>query len=323
MKVLKYIEFKKEIDSGISHDIYLFEGTDAFFSNRGLLLLKDKFLREPDLNLKVFDETVAEDELIASLESYPFMSDKRITVLKEFYPDKNLLKGRFKSYLDNPYSTSLLVIQNQKPCASLKKFSSVCTVDCNKADELSLSKWIKVEGQKNGVEFESGAIKSLIEYCLSDMTRINTETQKLISYGIKSGIVTAKDVDELVSKETEYKIYQMTACIGNKKIEDALEIINELLGKGEPYQKLLVSVYYYFRQLLHVAISTKTNGELATSLGVEEFVIRRLKSQAQSFKKKSLKSAVDMLAKADYEFKSGVLDDKTAFWLTLFKIMIN
>ena len=320
---MNYTDFKKSIDGGVCREIYLFEGEDAFFSNRGLLLLKDKFLSEPDLNLKVFSDTVTASELIASLESYPFMSPKRLTVVKEFYPDKNFIKGDFKAYLENPYPTSILIIQNLKPCDALKKFSSVCTVDCSKADTSLLIKWIRVEGQRNGVEFDMDSCSALAEYCLRDMTRINTETQKLISYGLKTGKITKADVDELVTKDTEYKIFELTDFLGARKFSKALDVIHELLGKGETYQRLIISLYNYFRKLLHVSISDKSNKELATILSTPDFVVAKLKKQASFFKKKSIKNAVDMLSDADYKIKSGLTDDQTAMWLTLFKIMTN
>ena len=316
-----YTDFKKSIDNGECRGIYLFEGTDAFFSNRGFLLLKDKFLSEPDLNLKVFSEGVSENALVASLESYPFLSEKRITVVKEFYPDKVFLKGKFKSYLENPYPTSILVIQNLKPCDSLKKFNSVCVVDCSKADAALLSKWIKIEGRRSGVEFDNDAISTIIEYCLSDMTKINTETQKLISYAIGSGRVSKDDVEMLVTKDTEYKIYELTDYIGRRNFSGAQGVVSELIGKGEGYQRLIISLYNYFRKLLHVALSDKTNGELAVLLGTEGFVIQKLRKQASVFKKKSIKNAVDMLSDFDYKIKSGRSDEQTALWLSLFKIM--
>lgn len=320
---MNYTDFKKSFDEGKYNAVYLFEGEDAFFANRGLSLLKEKLVTEYELNYKVFTDGVSENELLTSLDSYPFMSEYRITVVKEFYPDKNILKGKLKTYLDNPYPNSILVIQNTKPCDALKKISTVCVVDCSKADASLLSKWIKSEGLRNGVSFDNEAVNVLIEYCLSDMTRINTETHKLISYAINSGVVTEDDAKMLVSKDTEYKVYELTDYIGKRQFEKALIIINELLSKGETEQRLIASMYNYFRRLLHVAISDKSNFELATLLGVKEFAVQKLKKQSALFKKKSLKNAVDILSDSDYKIKSGLTGEGTAMWLTLFKIITD
>ena len=103
----------------------------------------------------------------------------------------------------------------------------------------------------------------------------------------------------------------------------ALEIIFELQNKGEPKQKLLTSIYYYFRKLLHVAISDLSDAELAKVFNVKDFAVKKLKQQAEKFRKISLKKAVDFLAEADYSFKSGKTDIGNQFYLSLFKILLS
>ena len=41
---MKYAEFKNGLESGDVFSVYLFEGEDAFFRERGLSLLKNKFV---------------------------------------------------------------------------------------------------------------------------------------------------------------------------------------------------------------------------------------------------------------------------------------
>lgn len=318
---MKYADFKKSIDLGESRSIYLFEGEDVFFSNKGISLLKDTFVTEPELNFTVFSGDVTEKDLFSALSSYPFLSQKRITVIKEFYPNKDFLSGSIKEYFDNPFSNSLLIIQNLKTSDVLKKFPSVTVVDCSKADAQVIISWIKNQGKENGVIFPDSSARLICEYCLSDMTRISTETEKLISYALKTGSISDQDVEELVSKDTEYKVYELTDAIGKKQFEKAIGIVNDLLSKGETYQRLIVSIYNYFRRLLHVAISDRSNSQTAQDLGVKEFAVQKMKQQAGSFRIKALKNAVDMLSEADYKIKSGIIDDETAMWMSLFKIM--
>ena len=160
----------------------------------------------------------------------------------------------------------------------------------------------------------------VLEY---DMTRISVETDKLISYAIKDGVINKKDVEELVYRDGESKIYKMTDAIGRKNFDLALKILGELTEGGETPQRLLVSVYNYFRRLLHVAISDKTVTELANLLETSEYPVKIAKEQAKLFKVKSLKAAVDLLSDADYNFKRGKTDIDNAFYTTLFRIMVG
>ncbi len=317
---MKFTDFKKGLDQKNEYPIYLFEGEDAYFRLRGLNLLKTAFVSEPTLNFISFGGDVVVSELCSSLDAFPFMSEKRITAVSEFYPDKNELKV-LKPYLENPSSDSVLVILNEKKCEALKKFDKVLFVDCNRQSADVLVAWIKSECKRNNVTIEPKACDLIVNYCLSDMSRIENETHKLIYYVGENGNVTVKDVEENVSQDTEYKIYEMTDYIGRGKYDQALKVVNDLLTKGEPEQKLLVSVYNYYRRLLHVAISDKTYQELAKDLGVQEFVVKKTAQQASMFKKRALKKAVDTLVQVDFDTKSGNLEQNQALWLTIFKIM--
>lgn len=318
---MKYTEFKNGLENGQEFSVYLFEGEDAFFRERGMGLLKKTFVSEPELNFVVMESDCAVGEMISSLEGYPFLSKKRMTVVREFYPKQDFFKNGFKAYLENPFSDGILAILNEKPCEALKKYGSVCVVDCKKADASLLVKWIKAECLRSNVSIDGETAKMLSEYCLSDMTRIETETFKLISYVGSGNSIEKKDVDEMVARDTEYKIYEMTDYIGKRRFDRALSVISDMTAKGETMQRLLISIYNYFRKLLHAAISDMTAAEFASSLGMKEFAARKIKEQSALFKKRALKSAVDALTDADFKIKSGRGDADEQTWLAIFKIM--
>lgn len=320
---MKFTEFKSNINNFKNSCFYLFEGQDAFFRERGLDLLKTLYVLEPTLNLATFEGAKLNvEEVVSSLNAYPFMSQKRITLIREFYPDKNGVDF-IKSFSLQGYSDSLLVILNEKANENLKKIENVVFVDCNRADINTIVKWIDAQFRKEGKSAEKGAYEKIAEYCLLDMTRISTETNKLISYLGETNTLTNEDVDLMVSKDTEYKIYELTDFIGNRKNDKALSVIYELLGKGETPHRLISSLYNYFRKLLHLAISDKPLTETANLLGMNEYPAKKAKQQSGYFKKKSLKQAVDILTDTDYKIKSGLIDVDEGFWLSLFKIIMG
>ena len=320
---LKYTEFKNGLENGQSFSVYLFEGEDAFFRERGLNLLKNKFVSQPELNLTVLQNDCSQEELISSLVAYPFMSEKRLVVIREFYPKQDYFKGGLKEYLTAPSDFCILAILNEKPCEPLKKFDAVCTVECGKADASLLVRWIKGECNTCDVKIEAETAKLLADYCLSDMTRIENETKKLCAYAGAGGVITFDDVNAMVARDAEYKVYEMTDYIAKRKFDLALTVIKDMMGKGETPQRILTAVYNYYRRLLHSAISDMSLSELASAFGVKEFAAKKTKEQAAMFKKRSLKSAVDALTDADYKIKSGQADADEKMWITIFKIMTD
>ncbi len=320
---VKIKEFYNALSENKIDAIYLFEGEDAFFRADAIARLKTKVVLDQDLNFVSFNGDVTANELLSSLESYSLFGDKRLIVVKEFYPDKKFLEKGLKSYFENPLSTSCLAIVNIKPCEALKKMPNVCVVDCNKGDEGTLTRWVKGECEKNGVSIDLETARTLVDFCLADMSKIFTEVQKLIAYAYENKIITVDTIKLLVPRDTEYKIYEMTDYIGKRQVNLALTVINEMLSKGETPQRIIVSVYNYFRRLLHVAISNKTALELSEIFGVKEYAVKKAKEQARMFSPRALKRAVDMLVEVDSKSKSGLMDMSEGMWLALFKIMVE
>ncbi len=318
---MKFTEFKRGVENGEVFPIYLFEGEETFFAKKGLNLLKEKFLTEPSLNLANFEGNDLDlNEVVSSALAYPFMSEKRLTVINEFYPKASALKEIKNAFSDLP-QTAIVIILNTQKSDALSKLEGVCLVSCVKEDATSVAKWIKAECASFGVAIELENAKTLAEYCLSDMTRVQVEVKKLCDFVGDNGVIDSGVIDELIFKDSEHKIYEMTDYIAKKKFDLALSVIEDMLAKGEPPQKIMTSVYYYFRKLLHVSISSQSLSELSESLGVKEFAVKKLKEQASKFTKRGLKQAVDYLIESDILIKSGKAGELEQLWLSIFNVM--
>ncbi len=325
---LNFADLKKSLIDGNNNSIYVIEGEDAYFRRESAKLLQASLISEPSLNLVKFEGEKLKDEgefsaLISSLTSFPFMSPRRMSVVTEFYPKAERVKSLSKLFTENDLSSSVLVIINEKAEEGLKKLPSVAVVDCKKQESSTLARWIKATCENDGVAIELETAKLLAEYCLCDMARISVETEKLICYALKKGVIDKQDLSDMVFKDSEYKIYEMTDFVAKKQAGKALMVVYEMIDKGETPQRLFVSVYNYFRRLLHVSISSQSDVELAKILGVKEFAVKKAKQQASRFKVVSLKRAVDMLSQADYRFKSGLSNIDDEFYNSLFKILLN
>ena len=185
----------------------------------------------------------------------------------------------------------------------------------------SILKWIKAECASAGVGISQTAADRICEYCLSDMLRIENEVSKLISFAGEGSTISDEDVNELVPRDSEYKIYEMTDYIAKKKFDKAVFIVNDMISRGETPQRILISIYNYFRRLLHVSISDAGAGKLASFLGIKEFAVKKALEQSSMFKKRALKKTVDFLEETDYKLKTGAAEANSAMWLAVFKIM--
>lgn len=323
---MKFTELKKYLAAGGADPVYLVTGEDAYFRERSVEFLKGRFVSQPQLNAAVFEGDAVLSSpaaFLAALNALPFLSEKRLVAVKEFYPKADFFNRELKSYFESPAAETVLVIDNARPCDVLKKAPNVTAIDCEKAELGVLCKWIANACAKGGVNIGRAEAEKVAEYSLRDMTKIAAETAKLIAYAGEGGMVTAEAVESLVSKDTEYQIYELTERFGRRDYGGALAVLKEMSARGEPPQRLIVSLYNYFRRLLHISLSNLTDAELSRELGVKEYAVKKSREQARAFRKKELKRAADYLADGDYFAKSGKTDFESVLALALFEILIR
>ena len=319
---MQFTDLKNSLNGGEKFSVYLLEGEDAYFREHAKDMIIGAFVTEPTLNVATFDgATATAQEIIASLTAFPFLSENRVTVVKEYYPKADALKGGIGEFADGTANTSVLVIVNEKVSETLKNRKNVCVVSCKKGETFTLIKWVKAKAASGGVTVEDPAARKIVVYCLSDMKRISVETEKLIAYAGKNGRVTEKDVDEMVFRDVEFRVFDITEKIALRDFDGAIDALKETLQKGDTPQKILSYIYAHFRRMLFSAINAESTEELSVLLGVKEFAVRKAREQARRFKVRSLKKAVDTLSLADYKTKCGLADADEELWLNVFAIM--
>jgi len=326
---LKFFDLKKSISGGEVSPIYYFYGDDRFLIQRGIEMLKERFLQEPDFNYNIFDGNKLTSDgilnILSALKSFPLISEKRIVLVESFNITDKDYKNYLESYFKEPLNTTILIItesENQTKKFDFKKLSSVNAVNCNRGDSTTISKWIYSEFKKAKIDIDTDAIELMCDYTLCSMTRLITETAKLIDYSAGSKI-DIEIVNKLVAKESEYQLYEMTNEIAKGNYKTALIILNELKNKGFNNQILLIKIFSHFRNLFHIAISSKTNKELSEIIKVKEYAIKMMKIQAAAFTVKNLRLIVSEFAKLDALSKSGGIDSDDALQLGVFNILMK
>ena len=318
-------ELKSSLINGIA-PVYLIEGEDAYLREVAVKTLQEKCLTSPELNLSIFEGSFVKsnpEEMVSALMQYPFMSEKRVVLVRDYNPSATDLKNKaISGYFENPVETSLLIIVNNAPCEPLKKFNCVTVVDCGKATLATVVRYVQITLKKNNLIITTKNAEMLAEYCKLEMTKISGEVEKLIAYCYGNAEVTAEDIEQLVIKENDYQIYELTEQVARKNNSKAYAILADMLSKSNDHQRIFSALYYHFRKLFYCSVSNKSTAVLAKELGVRnEYALKKLIEQSKRFTPKKLKQTVDMFVKYDADFKSGKISIQNALNLAMGKIM--
>ncbi len=319
---MKYVDFKKFTDENGALPIYLFEGEETYFREKGEALLKSRFLQDATLDFVAFEGNTLKGEkikgLVEAVNSFPFISQKRMVKVSEFYPTEKEYESYLKGLFENPPADGVLMIFNaakgKAGTASLAKKPNVTYVDCARADEETIKRWIYLTCKRSGVYADGITCGKLASYCIFDMSRIATETEKLLGYcqATEQEKLTDEIVDALVFPDSEYKKYELANALARKNYSAFMRILKELSSRGYNETELLSSLVSYFKTLYDVAFSRGTDREIATALGLKEYAVKKNREQAGKFTKQELLGFYDATYGAVSAVKCGELTPSAA-----------
>ena len=316
---MKFVLFKKSLEEGAA-PIYLFDGEEEYFKERGEEMLKERFLGEPSLNYSAFHgenlKGAALTSLVAAAESFPFMSEKRIVKVTDLYPSEKDYENYLKRYFEHPAESTILLIVNSAPpkgkTFDLKKAPNVTRVDCSKGDEETILRWIYTRFRRAGIEADTECCERVMQYCLGDMSRIAGEMEKLLAYGANSKKITSADVDEIVYRDTDYKIYEMTNALGAKNYGKYVSVMSELTERGVDAMAVLNSLCSYFRGLLDISLLNRSDAEAASALGMKEYAVKMSRRQLGALGPKRVRECFLAVNGAINAVKNGILSAEGA-----------
>ena len=316
---MKYVEFKQFTDDNGALPIYLFEGEEAYFREKGETLLKTRFLQEPTLDYVSFDGAALKGDkmkaLSDALNCFPFVSQRRVVRVTEFYPSEKDYEAYLKGLFENPPKDGLLMIINSaKPKttagqAALAKKPNVTYVDCGRSDEETIKRWIYLTCKKAGVYADGITCGKIASYCIFDMARISKETEKLLTYCEVKGQnkLTDELVDALVYPDSDYKIYELANALARKNYSAFMKISQDLSAQGYNENALLSALVSYFKGLYETSLCKGSDKEVAATLGIKEYAARKNREQAAKFTKEELFALYETTYSALNGMRGGLL----------------
>lgn len=293
---------------------YLIQGEDILLYDKALELIKEACdLQLMEFNFIVYDEdSFNEQAILDGLQTLPMASEKKIILLRNISKFSENFKRGLQNYLKNPVQSTCLVIFD-----FFNKFDFLIAekVSAKRLDDKSLQNLIVAELKNYGKTITSSACQKLIESCCSYFSLIKNELEKLSVADADE--IDDKLVDELVCKETEFAVYELTEALSKKDSERAITLLN-LMDKDTKTFNLVLN---HFRRLFFVSISNLSDKEIATMLSVKEYAITKAREMSKNFTKLQLKNIYEMLNDVDFYIKNGQMQVENALFYLVFGIL--
>lgn len=323
---MKFEELKKSLIDKV-YSAYLLKGVDEYLlSSAYNLIYKYANIEMPDLNLIKFSEGIIEvKEVIRALDTMPVFSEKKLVYLDLRMARKSEVKNykELDEYLKNPNPMSILIVNiGDNDDLDIFDKKNFCLVDCNRLDYGIVSLKIKSTFAKKGKKIDDNAIKLLADYCISDLSKILLEIDKLVSFVGDRETITTSDVSEIVTQSLEYQIFELTEALSKKNSKKVFIILGDMKAKKDEYRTLPALIYSHFRRLFMVSLNRNMDRyELSKMLGIKEYAVKMTLNQVDYFSKTNLKKINELCTQIDYDLKQSNISIDNAINLIILEIL--
>jgi DNA polymerase III subunit delta len=322
---------KKKIES-----CYVFCGLDEKLIKDSIELIVRNMLNGDfaDLNYIKFDgNKMSLQELQNACETLPFFSDKKVVLVYRalFLSDREDRdsKKRFEeisTYIEDLPKHCVLIMyyvfedEREKPSGNIKKLEKKCTII--KADKLKgekLYKKVKDVFENRGKDIGKVELRFFCDNVDNNMDIIVNEVNKLIGY-TEGREITKKDITDMFPQKSDNDIFDLVDFVSQKRPEKAIDVLNELIYRGENPIGILSMIQRQFKLLLNVKLGSeegKTKEILAKELRLHPFIAEKLLIQSKKFSLLQLKRCLELCLNTEKTLKSSPFDKKTEMELLL------
>lgn len=263
-------------------------------------------------------------EIQSALESVPFLTDKRLIIIKNFLnsaPAKE--QEKIAERLENiPETTVAVFYEEELPDKRTTLFRALKNKGTLKEFTLfsdrEFMEWIEQQAIKYHTRLAPETAKKLLEQVGPDLWSLENEIQKLGAY-CRNRAVTPQDIELLIAPNLTTSIFKMTDAISQKNVEQAIKIFHLLTENAEPIMTIFAMLARHFRLLLLINDLKKQNYRTNEIYGemkkydpkAHPYAISIATGQAQNFKMEELKKIYELLLKLDLDMKTGEIQQET------------
>ena len=337
-RLLDYKETVADLKRAMDRPAYILTGEEGYLIRQ----VKDRLISalvSPDLqamNLVTIkgDGKIASlnpDQLLAEIETPPFMGDKKVICLDESglfsaaLPAGPTYESLEKLLTRLPDSCQLIfteekLVSNNRLLRKMRQAGAL-SAKIGRQESGDLQSWVSGLCHRQGLRITREAADSLILRCESSMADIMNELEIIFLYFAYRGEkdISLAHIDQLCREDLTGRIFDLTDAIAAGRIDQALEKLDVLLARREPPLFIQTMLARQTRDLL-VAKECKSSQKIIDSgLTQSHFFARKLAGQAGRFSMEKLEKMLENSFHADLAVKTGRLEGEEALSILVIK----
>ncbi|QQY80451.1 DNA polymerase III delta subunit [Keratinibaculum paraultunense] len=340
---MNYKELIRKAKSLDLKSVYLFYGEEHYLIDHTLNTIKEIYIDEAfePLNYLVMEgKNLNFEAILNACETLPFMSDKKIVVIKDhplfksnkdvIIGDKNIedYKNELVDYLDKLEDYLCLIFLEKttnirKSNALYKKIAKVGDViEFKKLRGQDLNNWVENSFKK----YNKSILKSDINYFITysayfdpnqekNLYDLENEIIKICNYLRDEERVNRKILDLIMTKPLDMNVFNLLNSISQKDGRNAIILFNEMYMSNQPVLFILHMIIRQIRNMFNYKVLRAkgyTDMDAYEKMKLSKFEYQKVSQQSNNFTISQLESALKFCLQADRNIKFSLVEDRLA-----------
>jgi DNA polymerase III subunit delta len=327
--MIDFLKFEEQFINGKTENCYVFCGLEEQLIKEYIDKIVKKNISQDfiSLNYSKFDgNNVDSETIINACETLPFMSEKKVVVvyragfLNEENKDSKKVFENINKYLNNISPNCILIMyyifgnERDKVSKNVQKLDKKCNVV--KVDRLKgaiLAKKVKAIFDSKNANIGKVEIKLFCDLVDNDLNIISNEIDKLCAYTLEREI-TKEDICTMLPYKTDNDIFDLVDFLAQKKPDKAVEILNELIFKGEKIPLILFMIERQFKILFNLKLGMemhKSKEQLSTEFRLNPYICEKMMVQCKKFTLEQIESCMELCVNTEKNLKTLSRNEKT------------
>lgn len=293
---------------------YLIEGNDSFLRTQFREEIVAANVPEKARGFAVAQFSLERDELaevLAQALMRPMLSPRQVLVVTDAEALDEEELGALEEYLAAPVDFSVLVFEAAKldgrtrPAKFLKKHCELRAADS--PEDSDAIRGVEQQAHALGLQLDRATAEDLVYLLGTDQGRLHAELEKLRAFVGSGREVTRNDLRAIVSAAREFVVFDLVEPLARRRRGEALQLVRQLLEKGENPIGIVGLLGWLYRQLLQAQALPRSTPpwKAAKLLGARAAQVEVFLQQARAFSRGELQGAFAALRDADVALKSS------------------
>ncbi len=326
-------ELKKNISKGNISPLYFFYGENTHLIDKAILNIISSLFpsRSPELDLNYFDaQTHAPSEIIQSANTVPFVSRKRLVVVKRTQAFKDAQWKIFQSFFSKPSACCCLVLisENQGLKGKLLKIfqkNGVMVSFANPKSKNQIKEFIMSGFDRFGKKISADALNYFADNIGGDALTITSELEKTALFCREKKLIDVEDLEAILSGGHTTTVFNLVDEVGRGNIERSLLFLNNLLADGV-HPLVIIKMITRQLRLISRAGEGVSRGDSALAIGKKlnlryDNLIRGIILQSRGWTAVTLGRAFEEVFQSNFLIKSSRINSRVILETLVFRLI--